>query len=450
MKGGATSERSEKTARIRLEVDASLDRLADSLDAGNSEQMEVFLKAMGRFHRYSFQNLMLILTQRPEATRVAGFHTWRKLGRTVNKGEKGIAIFAPMRIKKKEEREETNDDAQSVLRFRVVHVFDVSQTEGDPLPEPARVSGDASGAMDALRSVIAGRGIELVEDADLGGADGLSTGGRIKIRGGLAPAAAFGVLAHELAHEMLHQNVEKQDRPPKSVRETEAEAVAHVVCESFGLDVGSAASDYIGLYQGDRDTLSASLTRIQKTACGIIDGVREHLAEMAGPKTEVCAAESVQSDATVLSQPESRLEPPAEPQTEPLPDPQPEPEEFGGDIGEVTASYSADRIGLAGRVRRPFSWRGGEWVSVGQKHLGQSRGEHEVYRLIDPEVFEGRMQTYQEKTADAAAARADPHGFYHGMAVRYGQRPWVLCGPPVRLRAARQSQLSLFDRGRER
>ncbi len=471
MKGGATSERSEKTARIRREVDASLDRLAESLDTGTSDQMKVFLAAMGRFHSYSFQNLMLILSQYPEATRVAGFHTWRKFGRTVKKGEKGIAIFAPMRIKKKGEDQEdrpakmpssakADDSDSTLLRFRVVHVFDVSQTEGEPLPEPARVSGDPSGVIDALKSVIAARGIELVEDADLGGADGVSTGGRIKIRGGLAPAAAFGVLAHELAHELLHQTEAKEDRPPKTVRETEAEAVAHVVCDAVGLDVGSASSDYIGLYQGDRETLAASLTRIQKTACGIIDGVREHLAETAEPKPEVCVAESVQSEAKVLSQAEPRLEPPAEPQTESLPDSQPEPEEFGGDIGEVTASYSADRIGLAGRVRRPFRWKEAEWVSVGQnrddqnrvgqERLGQDRAVHEVYRLVDPEEFEGRLQTYEEKTADAAAARKDPHGFYHGMSIRYGQRPWVLCGPPVRLRAASQCQLSLFDRGRER
>lgn len=454
MKGGATSERSEKTARIRREVDASLDRLAESLDAGTSDQMKVFLAAMGRFHSYSFQNLMLILSQRPEATRVAGFHTWRKFGRTVKKGEKGIAIFAPMRIKKKGEDQDdrpakkpssakaddkgrsakADDSDSTLLRFRVVHVFDVSQTEGEPLPEPARVSGDPSGAIEALKTVIAGRGIELVEDADLGGADGVSTGGRIKICGGLAPAAAFGVLAHELAHEMLHQVDAKEDRPPKTVRETEAEAVACVVCESFGLDVGSASSDYIGLYQGDRETLSASLTRIQKTACRIIDEVRERLAEQADQESKAPVVSSSDRD----------------PEPQPEPEPAHETETYEGDIGEVTASYSADRIGLAGRVRRPFSWRGGEWVSIGQKHLGQVRGEHEVYRLVDPDEFEGPVRTYAEKTADAAAARADPNGFYHGVAVRYGQRPWVLCGPPVRVRAAPQNQLTLFDRGRER
>lgn len=140
--------------------------------------------------------------------------------------------------------------------------------------------------MAILKTVIADRGIELIEDADLGGADGVSTGGGIKLRRGLAPAEAFCVLVHELAHEMLHK-VEPDIRPTKTVRETEAEAVAHVVCESIGLAVGSAASDYIRLYRGERETLAASLSRIQTTACEIIEAVNAGLEQDRAPDQQI-------------------------------------------------------------------------------------------------------------------------------------------------------------------
>lgn len=273
---GDPEARREKIAGIQKVIEQSVEGLAEALDSGRSEGLQAFLTAMAKFHSYSFQNVMLIVSQRPDATHVAGFHAWRSLGRAVRKGEKGIAIFAPMMLKAKADetaRPASEEEPERVLRFRVVHVFDISQTDGEPLPDLDRVQGDVSDILPRLETVVAGHGIELTEE-ELGSADGVSRGGSIALRPGMEPAQRFSVLVHELAHELLHKT-ESEKRPSKTVRETEAEAVAHVVCDAMGLETGSAAADYITLYSGDRELLMASLDRIQKTACRIIEGLHE-------------------------------------------------------------------------------------------------------------------------------------------------------------------------------
>lgn len=266
--------KSEQAKSIATEA---LKRLAEALKQGRSAEIIAYLRTMARFHHYSFTNSLLIMCQRPDATRVAGFHTWRKLGRIVRKGEKGIAIFAPMMITRRADdtSEADSDQSERVLRFRVVHVFDIEQTEGEPLPEAPSVGGDPGEALERLRSLVAARDVSLAYDALPVGVDGASFGGRITIRRGLEPAHEFSVIAHELAHEMLHQCDKPEDRPSKTVRETEAEAVAFVVCSAAGLATGSASSDYIQLYAGSDETLSQSLERIQRCASEIIAGVLE-------------------------------------------------------------------------------------------------------------------------------------------------------------------------------
>lgn len=254
----------------------SLADLEAALAQGKSEAMTRYLDMLSRFHKYSFGNVMMILAQKPDATRVAGFNAWRSLNRFVKKGEKGIAIFAPMMLKQREGTvEPAGNDASTetkrVLRFRVVHVFDISQTEGEPLPEPVRVGGDPGVCITRLEQFIASKNIVVEFVESLGGAEGVSLGGRIQVLKSLPPAERFATLVHECAHECLHRG---EDRPAtKTVRETEAEAVAFVVCRAIGLDTGTASSDYIALYQGDTATLSASLDRIQKTAAEIIAAV---------------------------------------------------------------------------------------------------------------------------------------------------------------------------------
>lgn len=253
----------------------ALEKLSAALEAGASEELRRYLAVMARFHRYSFTNSLLIAMQRPDATHVAGYRAWQKLGRQVRKGERGITIFAPMRIRAAEGGEGAGDeDAETLLRFKAVRVFDIAQTDGEPLPERTGTQGDPGPYLDRLTALVAARGIALAYSDDLGGADGTSSGGVIHLRSGLPPAEAFSVLVHELAHEMLH-HVAGAERPPKTVRETEAEAVAYVVSEAVGLETGTASSDYIHLYRGDKKTLADSLGRIHGAATAIIEGIAE-------------------------------------------------------------------------------------------------------------------------------------------------------------------------------
>jgi len=187
----------EKHARAKKLIDAALDSLAAALERGKSEALLSYLGTMARFHHYSFGNVLLIASARPDATRVAGYRTWQQLGRQVKQGEKGILIFAPMLLKKRADeapRQPTNaEESERVLRFRVVYVFDVSQTEGEPLPEHARVNGDPAGYAFRLKDFAAQSGI-AIEYSEHSSADGSSRGGQVVLRQGLSPAEEFTTL----------------------------------------------------------------------------------------------------------------------------------------------------------------------------------------------------------------------------------------------------------------
>ena len=264
-------------------VQDALDTLEKALRGGKSETFKTYLRVMGRFSTYSLRNALLIANQRPGARRVAGFQTWRKLGRWVRKGERGIAILAPMARWPKPcqdpARKSSSDikkaepglcDDERLMGFKTAHVFDVSQTDGKPLPGFERVRGDPQERLDGLKRFAAGRGIRVEYSDTLGGAEGMSLGGTVRIRRGQSPAEEFSTLAHEVAHELLHRD---NGQATKVVRETEAEAVAFVVCEAAGLENGSAASDYIQLYDGKAETLLASLQRIRGAAVAIIEAL---------------------------------------------------------------------------------------------------------------------------------------------------------------------------------
>jgi len=146
----------------------SLKELAALLEQGRSERLIALLKTIGRFHRYSLHNVCLVVAQRPTATRVAGFHTWRSVGRFVCKGEKGIAILAPIVRSRREETQE--DESRVVVGFRTAYVFDVEQTDGAPLPQTADVAGDPGEHTAALKRAIAAHGITIEYADNLGGA----------------------------------------------------------------------------------------------------------------------------------------------------------------------------------------------------------------------------------------------------------------------------------------
>jgi len=265
----------EKVQKI---AEDALNRLSAELEAGRSEALKNYLSAMGKFHRYSWGNVLLIASQRPEATHVAGFHTWHDLERSVKKGEKGIMILAPMLVRQKEKELNTaapnpdtnREKAVRLAGFRTAYVFDVTQTEGRPLPEFAKTSGDPKEYGDKLKALLVKQGISVEYDPSISPAQGMSSGGRIRLVPGLSQAEEFSVLVHELAHEMLHHRKDVA-MPPKLVRETQAEAVAFVVCRGVGLETNTAAADYIALYNGDKKTLGESLSVIQETSAKILD-----------------------------------------------------------------------------------------------------------------------------------------------------------------------------------
>jgi len=262
-----------KQEEINRRTKEAVDYLVQSLDSGRSEVLVQYLAAMGRFHNYSFGNIMLIARQRPDATKVAGFRTWNSLGRFVNKGERGILILAPMVRRKREERkslpEETVASERQLLGFRAAYVFDVSQTAGNDLPHLIEVQGDVVGLRERLTTWLAGQAIAVMHSVDIAPARGVSSGGKITLLPDLPAAEEFSTLVHEVAHELLHRG-DRRLETTKQIRETEAEAVAFAVCESLGLKTGSASVDYIQLWHGDAQLLIASLDIVQRTSAVIL------------------------------------------------------------------------------------------------------------------------------------------------------------------------------------
>jgi antirestriction protein ArdC len=255
-------------------ADQAIIHLQQELQAGHSDTLKRFLDTMGRFYDYSFRNCMLIALQMPEASHVAGFQRWLQMGRCVRKGEKAIGILAPMTYRRKEEVN-PDEGAETLLRgFKVVNVFDVSQTDGEDLPQFATVHGDTGELLPRLEGLIRSEGIKLTDAKLPMGTEGVSLKGQILIADSLPPAERFAVLAHELAHEWMHDNAYDQQKP-RTVRETEAEAVSYVVCRAFGFDCSTRSSDYIQLYQGDQATLAESLQRIQGAATRIIQSLSQ-------------------------------------------------------------------------------------------------------------------------------------------------------------------------------
>jgi hypothetical protein len=217
---------------------------------------------------------MLIMFQMPSATHVAGFNTWKSLRRYVKKGEKGITILAPIVChKKRQEEAEDYQQEQTVLAgVKPVFVFDVSQTEGEPLPEFATISGDPKGHTDRLKAYVAELGITLEYSTDIAPARGISTGKKIVLLPNLTSAEEFSTLVHELAHSLLHRS-ERRSETTRTIRETEAEAVAFVVSHAVGLDSVEASSAYIQLWHGDKATLTESLHHIQQVASRVLAAI---------------------------------------------------------------------------------------------------------------------------------------------------------------------------------
>ena len=267
-------------------IAANVQILIEQLEQGHSEGLTAYLTAMGRFHRYSFSNVMEIARQKSDATRVAGMYAWNQLGRRVKKGEKGIRILAPViGIRRKNDAEADKDirtQNQPVLvGFRSAWVWDISSTEGRDLPElSCEVTGDVGVYRERLMDFVIAQGITLEFKESIAPALGMCYGDRIVLLPGQSPAEEFSTLVHELAHSFLHR-AERRITTTKTVRETEAEAIAFVVGTTIGLNSGQNSADYIGLYHGNAALLAESLEVIQKTSAVILSALETHAEEPA-------------------------------------------------------------------------------------------------------------------------------------------------------------------------
>lgn len=262
--------------------EATKQNVLEKLTAGvmqltTSERWTEWLRMQSRFHHYSFNNTLLILAQRPDASRVAGYNAWRQLDRFVREGEKAIWIMAPMIYKTKDEAEIPADEVTRVLRgFKPVTVFDVSQTDGQELPEIcARLDGDDTSDVYArLLGFAQELGFTVEDSADLGTANGDCSHDlhRIRVLSTTSPIQRVKTLAHELGHALLHEHFDS--RP---VAELEAESVAYVVCANLGINTDDYSFGYVTNWARGGDeaiaAIKASGTRIQSAADRILSAI---------------------------------------------------------------------------------------------------------------------------------------------------------------------------------
>lgn len=267
---------------------ADLGKLHEELQDGireliSGEDWQRALEAGARFHQYSFGNVQLIVRQRPDATRVAGFTQWKALGRHVLKGEKGIAILAPLAYRRRlEDADDGTEQYQAGIRgFRIVHVFDVAQTEGRDIPEvaPTLLEGEApSGLWNDLAEQVTTLGYSLEREAPvIPGANGETSGTarRVRVRPDVDDAQAAKTLAHELAHIRLgHLDDGAPVCAPRSLREVEAESVAFLVCSARGMGTDGYSFAYVAHWaNGDPKAIAATGERVMSCARGILGEV---------------------------------------------------------------------------------------------------------------------------------------------------------------------------------
>lgn len=303
-----------KTAPIELTSRKNSERLkelTDRLEQGVTELFDSgrymeYLRVMSRFHHYSLNNTLLIAMQMPGASYVAGFSTWKnKLGRTVKKGEKGIRIIAPTPYKKIAEVDvvdrsgNTRKEEKEIVvpAFKVVSVFDYSQTEGRELPEIASDLTDSVEDYDDFFSALESISPVPIAFEDIAGA---SHGyynlveKRIAVQEGMSESQTLKTLVHEIAHAKLHDfdiGLPASERPQidRQTKEVQAESVAYCVCQRYGLDTSDYSFGYIGGWSSGQELkeLKDSLETIRNTAAEIIDGLDEQLTEIRQEQEEV-------------------------------------------------------------------------------------------------------------------------------------------------------------------
>ena len=296
----------KKSNRDRLkEITASIEDGIKELF--QSETYAQYLQTMSRFHHYSVNNQVLIHMQKPDATLVAGFNKWKnQFGRNVIKGEHGIKIIAPTPFKKKIEQEKLDPDTQlpmldedgkiiteektiQIPMYKPVTVFDVSQTEGRPLPQLAHdLSGNVANYdvfMEALRR---SSPVPISIEVMRGGMDGYFDLEHqdIAIRKGMSEVQTVSAVIHEMAHALLHnRTIDTEEKTPeisRSAEEVQAESISYAVCAYYGIATGENSFGYIASWSKDKTLpeLRESLEVISKTADGLINDIDGHYAEI--------------------------------------------------------------------------------------------------------------------------------------------------------------------------
>jgi antirestriction protein ArdC len=257
----------------RTSIDTLLTTLKERL-AQPGQSLLPLLGTMSRFSKYSLANQMLIFAQRPDATHVSGYRAWNKAGYQVRKGERGIAIYAPMLFTKRRDADDsgaTDESSAPRLGYRVAYVFDIAQVDAIAGTDAAAVTATFAGTgahrhLEALKAFLVGHNVELEYQTLARGLLGYTDGRRITCGTGQAPPVEFATLAHETSHVLLHFPADRATRPDLTTRETEAEAVTYLLCAQLGIAGTEASVEYIQSYRGTPDTLDASLERIRSTA----------------------------------------------------------------------------------------------------------------------------------------------------------------------------------------
>ena len=269
-----------------------------------SEKYAEYLRTMSRFHRYSVNNQMLIFLQRPDATLVAGFNKWHdRFERNVMKGEKGIKIIAPTPFKKRIEEQKLDPDTKlpvldadgnavmvekeiTVPMFKVVSVFDVSQTDGKPLPAlAADLVGDVKNYGVFMEALCRSSPVPVSFEKLDAGTDGFFSpkDQRIALREGMSEVQTVSAAVHEITHAKLHnRSNDSPDKPDRRTAEVEAESVSFAVCAYYGIATGENSFGYIAAWSRDHTLpeLRESLETINKTANGLITDIDRSYAEI--------------------------------------------------------------------------------------------------------------------------------------------------------------------------
>lgn len=294
--------KNKKTTKDRQEVLKDLtEQLEKSIqDFMESEKYKTFLSSMAKFHNYSLNNQILIAVQKPDSTLCAGYTTWQKQNRYVKKGEKGIRIICPAPYKKeylkdvidkttgKPELLPDGKAKQEIVQkvipfFKVGYVYDISQTEGQPLPEIADIlEGDLDEGLKSLKeAMLQASPVPVCFQPIDGETNGFYSpaAGEIVVDSTLSEKQSLKTLIHETAHALLHNPEASSSQSTRETKEVEAESVAYVVCQYFGLDTSDYSFGYIAGWSSGKEVpeLRASLENIRNTSNEIISNVEQIL-----------------------------------------------------------------------------------------------------------------------------------------------------------------------------